>query len=61
LPVCAGNLFVRWLSAAPSKMVYEPFFSQEGYIVRTPRGREATEKAYMHLNRKWAKSGQSLF
>jgi Holliday junction DNA helicase RuvB len=23
---------------------------QEGYIVRTPRGREATEKAYKHLN-----------
>ena len=26
--------------------VYEPFLIQEGYIVRTPRGREATEKAY---------------
>jgi Holliday junction DNA helicase RuvB len=30
--------------------VYEPFLIQEGYIVRTPRGREATEKAYKHLN-----------
>ena len=30
--------------------VYEPFLIKEGYIVRTPRGREATEKAYKHLN-----------
>lgn len=32
--------------------VYEPFLIQEGFIVRTPRGREATEKAYRHLDRK---------
>lgn len=31
--------------------VYEPFLIQEGYIIRTPRGREATEKAYKHLGR----------
>ncbi|HNQ12382.1 MAG TPA: Holliday junction branch migration DNA helicase RuvB [Bacteroidia bacterium] len=31
--------------------VYEPFLIQEGYINRTPRGREATEKAYIHLNK----------
>ena len=31
--------------------VYEPFLIQEGFIVRTPRGREATEKAYTHLGR----------
>ncbi len=31
--------------------VYEPFLIQEGYIVRTPRGREATQKAYQHLNK----------
>ena len=31
--------------------VYEPFLIQEGFIIRTPRGREATEKAYRHLNR----------
>jgi len=29
--------------------VYEPFLIQEGYLMRTPRGREATEKAYKHL------------
>jgi len=32
--------------------VYEPFLIQEGYIMRTPRGREATERAYRHLGRK---------
>lgn len=29
--------------------VYEPFLIQEGFIIRTPRGREVTEKAYQHL------------
>jgi Holliday junction DNA helicase RuvB len=29
--------------------VYEPFLIKEGYIKRTPRGREATEIAYRHL------------
>ncbi len=32
--------------------VYEPFLIQEGFIMRTPRGREATEKAFQHLG-KW--------
>ncbi|MFO7616535.1 MAG: Holliday junction branch migration DNA helicase RuvB [Bacteroidales bacterium] len=31
--------------------VYEPFLIQEGYLKRTPRGREATEKAYLHLGK----------
>ena len=31
--------------------VYEPFLIQEGYLARTQRGREATEKAYKHLGR----------
>jgi holliday junction DNA helicase RuvB len=31
--------------------VYEPFLIQEGYIMRTPRGREATELAYKHLGK----------
>lgn len=29
--------------------VYEPFLIKEGFIMRTPRGREATELAYRHL------------
>lgn len=31
--------------------VYEPFLIQEGFIMRTPRGREVTEKAYEHLGK----------
>jgi Holliday junction DNA helicase RuvB len=30
--------------------VYEPYLIQEGFIKRTPRGREATMLAYNHLN-----------
>lgn len=41
--------------------VYEPFLIQEGYILRTPRGREATEKAYKHLGRKKGPESGSLF
>ncbi|MBK8711055.1 MAG: Holliday junction branch migration DNA helicase RuvB [Niastella sp.] len=37
--------------------VYEPFLIQEGFIVRTARGREVTDKAYNHLNKK--RPGQS--
>ena len=29
--------------------VYEPYLIQEGYLIRTPRGRQATERAYRHL------------
>lgn len=32
--------------------VYEPFLIQEGFLQRTPRGREVTPKAYAHLGRK---------
>ncbi len=32
--------------------VYEPFLIQQGFIFRTPRGREVTDLAYKHLNRK---------
>ena len=31
--------------------VYEPFLIQEGFLTRTPRGREATPLAYKHLKR----------
>jgi len=33
--------------------VYEPFLIKEGYLKRTPRGREATEHAYKHLGRQF--------
>lgn len=41
--------------------VYEPFLIQEGYIMRTPRGREATEKAYNHLGKSVYKKTGGLF
>ncbi|MBS1742993.1 MAG: Holliday junction branch migration DNA helicase RuvB [Bacteroidetes bacterium] len=31
--------------------VYEPFLIKEGFIMRTPRGREATDKAYKHIGK----------
>mgnify|MGYP000874595596 CR=1 FL=1 len=31
--------------------VYEPFLIKEGFIKRTPRGREVTDLAYTHLGR----------
>jgi Holliday junction DNA helicase RuvB len=41
--------------------VYEPFLIQEGFLARTPRGREVTEKAYSHLGKKiTGKSGNNL-
>ena len=38
-------------SAETIEEVYEPFLIQQGFIMRTPRGREVTEAAYKHLNR----------
>jgi Holliday junction DNA helicase RuvB len=41
--------------------VYEPFLIQEGYLMRTPRGREATEAAYQHLGKMKLPEQQKLF
>lgn len=42
--------------------VYEPFLIKEGFLKRTPRGREATEHAYKHLGRQFGHSPHgSLF
>jgi len=41
--------------------VYEPFLIQEGYLQRTPRGREATEKAYRQMGKIPSKNRNSLF
>lgn len=41
--------------------VYEPFLIQEGYIMRTPRGREATDRAYQHLGKTRTPRQNSLF
>src|SRR5437762_13524390 len=39
--------------------VYEPFLIQEGFLQRTPRGREVTAKAYEHLGKKPHRPGTS--
>ena len=41
--------------------VYEPFLIKEGFLKRTPRGREATELAYNHLGRKRDGAQLTLF
>ncbi|MBM78537.1 MAG: Holliday junction branch migration DNA helicase RuvB [Crocinitomicaceae bacterium] len=41
--------------------VYEPFLVQQGYLVRTPRGRKVTELAYKHLNIKPGNSQGAMF
>ncbi len=42
--------------------VYEPFLIKEGFLKRTPRGREATEHAYRHLGKLYrSDAGNTLF
>jgi|TARA_B100000035_G_scaffold196856_2_gene168219 Holliday junction DNA helicase RuvB len=41
--------------------VYEPFLIQQGFLVRTPRGRQVTEKAYKHLNIEYSSGQNNLF
>ena len=41
--------------------VYEPFLIKEGYLMRTPRGRQATELAFKHLGRVKQSRQENLF
>jgi Holliday junction DNA helicase RuvB len=41
--------------------VYEPYLIQEGYLMRTSRGRQATDKAFLHLGRLKSPDQSSLF
>ena len=41
--------------------VYEPFLIKEGFITRTPRGREVTDAAYKHLGRRNTRDEGTLF
>jgi holliday junction DNA helicase RuvB len=41
--------------------VYEPFLIQQGFLNRTPRGREATELAYKHFNISQSGKAETLF
>ena len=62
-----GPVGITTLSTAVSESsetleeVYEPFLIQQGFIVRTPRGREVTKLAYDHLGKKKANSQEELF
>jgi len=61
-----GPVGLQALAAAASEEqdnileVYEPYLLQLGLIARTPKGREATEKAYKHL-KKFSSKNQKLF
>ena len=46
-------------NAGTLEEVYEPFLIQEGFLMRTPRGRKATEKSYKHLGKDlgWGQGG----
>ncbi|HEY9185293.1 MAG TPA: Holliday junction branch migration DNA helicase RuvB [Salegentibacter sp.] len=48
-------------SAETIEEVYEPFLIQQGFIYRTPRGREVTEAAYRHLGRTKGNTQGGLF
>ena len=62
-----GPVGINTLSTAVSESaetieeVYEPFLIQQGFIVRTPRGREVTKLAYDHLGFKKTNSQEKLF
>ena len=48
-------------SAETIEEVYEPFLIQQGFIMRTPRGREVTELAYKHLGKIKSNTQGGLF
>ena len=48
-------------NAGTIEEVYEPFLIQEGYLMRTPRGRKVTEAAYRHLGKHLGNFQQGLF
>ncbi len=51
-PVGLGTIATACSEEAETiEEVYEPFLIQEGYLKRTARGRQATERAYKHLNK----------
>lgn len=61
-PVGIGTLATAVSESAETlEEVYEPFLIQQGFLMRTPRGREATELAYRHLGRIKGGSQGELF
>lgn len=57
------NTIATALGEAPGTIedVYEPYLIKEGFIKRTPRGREVTQLAYTHLGAKRSDGQPSLF
>jgi Holliday junction DNA helicase RuvB len=61
-PVGVGTIAVSvGEEAGTIEEVYEPFLIQEGFIKRTPRGREVTELAYRHFGLEKKNNGFDLF
>jgi Holliday junction DNA helicase RuvB len=59
-PVGLGNLAAAISEEEDTiEEVYEPYLIQEGYLKRTPRGREATALAYHHFGRVRPEGGNS--
>lgn len=48
-------------NAGTIEEVYEPFLIQEGYLMRTPRGRKVTDLAYKHLGKQFGNFQTGLF
>jgi len=48
-------------NAGTLEEVYEPFLIQEGFLMRTPRGRKVTEKTYKHLGKNLGFTQGGLF
>ena len=50
--IFSGDLFKKGMVINNTPfLVYVPFLMQYGVIMRTPRGREVTEKAYTHVGK----------
>ena len=47
------------ITAHTIEEVYEPYLIKEGFMLRTPRGRMVTEKAYQHLGKNKIDRGSS--
>jgi Holliday junction DNA helicase RuvB len=57
-PVCVDSLAAAIGEEKDTiEDVYEPFLIQQGFVMRTPRGRVATRNAYLHFGLQQPKDG----
>jgi len=70
IPSSMKGMFENWMfgcdtavgeNAETIEEVYEPFLIQQGFIMRTPRGREVMDIAYKHLGKVKANKQKGLF